>query len=158
MENREPMSLADAVYETKYNPFKYSRHILLFYKNIHGVSNNLLLAQLIVPLCSHPEYSQKISNAVFGEKRKSTIWTIFDDRARLYDLQERLDEFKSLTEQSLNYCLINDWIRIDSETLMVSIGDKNESFNINKAPKNLGKLFSNYSVSEIYTLLGVEPR
>ncbi|HBV20948.1 MAG TPA: hypothetical protein DEF07_04420 [Nitrosomonas sp.] len=151
-------SLADAFYQAKYNPFKYGGYIVSFYAQLIGVENNLLLAQLVVPLCSHPVYSSKLSNARFGLKSKSTIWTIFDDRTKLYDLQERVDEFKELTDQSLQYCLIHDWIEIDTQKLSISVLPTSAPPDIYKCAANLGKLFNHLSVMEIYALLGVTPR
>lgn len=143
-------SLVDALYHAKYNPFKYGEYIVSFYDNLAEVENSLLLTQLLVPLCSHPFFSQKLANAMFGEKKKSTIWTIFDDRTMLYDLQDRLDEFKELTDQSLQYTIVNDWLSVDTEQLLVlSLPKRNTPPAIHKSAVNLGKLFSNYSVIEI---------
>ena len=152
-------SLTDALYHAKYNPFKYGEFLASFYSELISVDNNLLLSQLIIPLCSHPLYFHKLSNAKFGSKSKSTIWTVFNDRSQLYDLQERLDGFKSLTDQGLQYCLVNDWVEIDSENLGVNpILTSELSFVKQKSAVNLGKLFSHLSVVEIYALLGVMPR
>ncbi len=152
-------SLADALYHAKYNPFKYGEFLASFYSELTGVDNNLLLSQLVIPLCSYPFFSLKLSNAKFGAKRKSTIWTVFDDRSQLYDLYERLDEFKAMTLQSLQYCLVNDWVEIDVEKLTVNLIPTSQApFNKQKSAANLGKLFSKLSVLEIYALLGVIPR
>ncbi|MDP1666131.1 MAG: DUF6521 family protein [Methylobacter sp.] len=152
-------SLADALYQVKYNPFKYGEYLASFYAHLVGVENNLLVAQLVIPLCSYPVFYYKISNAKFGPRSKSTIWTIFDDRTQLYDLQERLDGFKELTDQSLQYCLINDWIEIDAQKLSISTLPTSETaLYIHKSGANLGKLFSHLSVVEIYAFLGVTPR
>lgn len=152
-------SLVDALYEIKYNPFKYSDFIATFYYELSNVEDNLLLSQLIIPLCSHHFFQKKIANAMFGKDKRSSIWTIFDDRSQLYDLQERIDDLKILTGQSLQYCILNDWLDIEPEKLNVEIGQANEmSFVKQKSAANLGKLFSNLSVIEIYAFLGVTPR
>lgn len=149
-------SLADSLYQVKYNPFKFGDYLASFYAKLAGVKNNILLAQLVIPLCSHPVFSSKLENAKFGS---STIWTVFDDRTKLYDLQERFDLFKELTDQSLQYCLVNDWIEIDTQKLSISFQPKNDAPPIShKSAANLGKLFSSRSVIEIYSLLGVTPR
>lgn len=152
------MTMADALYQAKYNPFKYGEYITSFYSHLVDVDSNLLLSQLIIPLCSHSIFSQKIESAIFGKKLTSTIWTIFDDRTKLFDLQELLDEFKDLTDQSLQYCLVNDWIDIDMQNLSISAIPTSETTpTIHKSAANLGKLFSHLSVMEIYALLGVTP-
>lgn len=152
-------SLADALYHTKYNPFKYGEFVASFYSALTNVDNNLLLSQLVIPLCSHHLFFYKLLNARFGAKSKSTIWTVFNDRAELYDLQERFDEFIAMTDQSLQYCLVNDWLEVDAQKLSVTPNPASEaSYMKQKSAANLGKLFSNLSVVEIYALLGVTPR
>lgn len=148
-------SIADALYELKYNPFEYGPYLASFYTHLDDSENNLLLAQLIIPLCSHPIYSHKLLNS----NKRSTIWSVFDDRAKLYDLQERIDEFQALTEQSIQYCLINDWLSIDDQLLSLEKGHGVNSISTpQKSAEKLGRLFSGHSVVEIYAFLGVKPR
>lgn len=152
-------SLADALYQAKYNPFKYSEFVASFYSELTNVDNNLLLSQLIIPICSHYLFFNKLSNAKFGSKKKSSIWTIFEDRTQLYDLQERLDDFIALTDKSLQYCLVNDWLRVDAQLLSVTPSQTSTPLFVkHKSAANLGKLLSYLSVVEIYALLGVTPR
>lgn len=152
-------SIVNALYELKYNPFDYGPYLASFYSHLDESVNNLLLAQLVIPLCSHPVFSKKISSAVFGEKKQSSIWSIFDDRTKLYDLQERIDVFQSLTEQCIQYCLVNDWLSVNEQQLSLAKCDGVDSiFDSQKNAEKLGRLFSGYSVIEVYTFLGVKPR
>jgi len=152
-------SIVDALYELKYNPFEYGAYLVTFYTAINGAENNLLLAPLVIPLCSHPIFGKKISGAVFGDKRQSSIWTIFDDRTKLYDLQERVDGFQTLTEQCIHYCLINDWLSVDEQSFSIhASADSDSTFTNQKSAEKLGRLFSGHSVVEIYAFLGVKPR
>lgn len=152
-------SIIDTLYQLKYNPFKYGEHIASFYSSIKSTENNLLLSPIIIPICSHPIFGKNLSNAVFGEARKSSIWTIFDDRIKLYDLQERIDEFRSLTEQCIQYCLVNDWLAVENEKLALHFTENNENpLILQKNAVNLGKLLSGHSVVEIYAFLGVKPQ
>lgn len=152
-------SIVDALYELRYNPFEYGPYLASFYAAIDESENNLLLAPLVIPLCSHPVFSKKISGAVFGNKRQSSIWSIFDDRTKLYDLQERIDGFQILTEQCIQYCLVNDWLSVNEQSLSLR---KNEGANLiyinQKSAEKLGLLFWGHSVVEIYAFLGVKPR
>lgn len=151
-------SLIDTLYQLKYNPFKYGSYLASFYSELTDVKESLLLSPLIIPLCSHPFFNSKILNARFGSKNQSSIWTIFQERKELYDLQERLDNFKTLTTQSLQYCLVNDWLHINSSELTVTIQQENKkTFERQKNAVNLGKLFSHNAVSQIYAFLGVRP-
>lgn len=148
-------SIVDAIYEVKYNPFKYGEHIASFYASVEEYENNLLLSQLVIPLCSHPIFAPKLLNSNI----KSSIWSVFENRAQLYDLQERIDEFQGLTQQCIQYCIINDWISVDEQKLILRhCAESSSSFTIQKTAQKLGRLFSSHSVVEIYSFLGVKPR
>lgn len=152
-------SIVDALYELKYNPFEFAAHLASFYTAIDESENNLLLAVLVIPLCSHSIFRKKISGAVFGDKKQSSIWSIFDDRTKLYDLQERVDAFQTLTEQCIQYCLINDWLSVNKQSLSLHACESSDSdFTHQKTSGKLGRLFSGHSVVEIYAFLGVKPR
>jgi len=152
-------SIVDTLYELKYNPFEYGPYLASFYTAMDESENNLLLAPLVIPLCSHPIFGKKISGAVFGDKKQSSIWSIFDDRTKLYDLQERVDAFQTLTEQCIQYCLINDWLSVSEQSLTFRVCDGSDSnFTSQKTSEKLGRLFSGHSVVEIYAFLGVKPR
>ncbi len=157
MDGKTMTSLVDALYQVKYNPFKYGEYLASFYSKLHQVEENFLLLPLVIPLCSHPYYQSKISRAVFGDSRKSSIWSIFGDKTPLYDLQERIDHFQTLSDECLQYCLVNDWLEIQTENLSIIALANNNVFSKQKSAENLGKLFSGLSVIEIYTFLGVKP-
>ncbi|MDC4769551.1 DUF6521 family protein [Acinetobacter baumannii] len=148
-------SIVDALYELKYNPFEYGPYIASFYIHSDELENNLLLAQLVIPLCSHPIYRHKLLNS----NKRSSIWTVFDDRTKLYDLQERIDGFQVLTEQSIQYCLINGWLSVNEQRLSLAKCEEGKStFISQKVAEKLAKLFSGHSVVDIYVFLGVKPR
>jgi len=148
-------SIVNALYELKYNPFEYGSYIASFYSSLGTLENNFLLAPLVIPLCSHTIFGSKL----FNSNIKSTMWTIFDDRAKLYDLQERIDGFQELTEQCIQYCLVNDWLSVDEEHLVLRASVESDlTFANQKNAEKLGRLFNGQSVVEIYAFLGVKPR
>jgi hypothetical protein len=148
-------SIVAALYELKYNPFEYGPYLASFYTAMDESENNLLLAQLVIPLCSHPVFSSKL----FNSNKRSTIWSVFADRTKLYDLQERVDGFQVMTEQCIQYCLINDWISVNEQSLSLRTCDDSDSvFTSQKTSEKLGRLFSGHAVVEIYAFLGVKPR
>lgn len=148
-------SIVDALYELKYNPFEYGAHLASFYTAMGESESNLLLAPLVIPLCSHPILGQKL----FNSNKRSTIWSVFDDRTKLYDLQERIDGFQALTEQCIQYCLINDWLSVNEKSLSLRACDDSDlAFTNQKSAEKLGRLFGGHSVVEIYAFLGVKPR
>lgn len=148
-------SIVDALYELKYNPFEYGAYLASFYTAVGESENSLLFAPLVIPLCSHPLIGQKL----FNSNVRSTIWSVFDDRTKLYDLQERIDGLQTLTEQCIQYCLVNDWLSIDENSLAIRACDESDSvFTNQKGAEKLGRLFGGHSVVEIYAFLGVKPR
>ncbi len=152
-------SIVDSLYILNYNPFEFGKYIASFYSVPGNADSNLLLSPLVIPLCSHPVFNETISRAVFGEKKQSSIWTIFNDRTLLYDLQERIDEFQDLTEQCIQYCLINEWLTIDQDSLSLRVCDTStSSFKIIKSAEKLGLLVRGLSVIEVYAFFGVRPQ
>jgi hypothetical protein len=175
-------SIVDALYELKYNPFEYGPYLASFYTALGESENNLLLSQLVIPLCSHSFFSLKLNSSITS----STIFTIFSGETQLkternknkykdsvltlnqnkivhkellYDLQERIDEFQALTEQCIQYCLVNDWLSVNEQQLsLVKCDGVNSIFSSQKSAEKLGRLFSGHSVVEIYAFLGVKPR
>jgi hypothetical protein len=109
----------------------------------------------VVPLYSHPVFGQKL----FNSNVRSTIWSVFNDRSKLDDLQERINGFQELTEQCIQYCLINYWLSVDEHSLSLrAFAEADSVFTNQKRAEKLGQLFSGHSVVEIYALLGVKPR
>ncbi|WP_019617135.1 three component ABC system middle component [Psychromonas ossibalaenae] len=175
-------SIVNALYELKYNPFEYGAYLASFYKAMDESENNLLLAPLIIPLCSHPFFSLKLNSANIN----SSIFTIFNGETRikterdiekygsfnlkaqqnkivhkelLYDLQERIDGFQTLTEQCIQYCLINDWLSVNEQNLSLhACNGSSSEFLSQKSAKMLGSVLSGHSVVDIYAYLGVKPR
>ncbi len=148
-------SIVDALYELKYNPFECGAYLVSFYASVDKLENNLLLAPLVIPLCSHPVFGPKLLNSNI----RSTPWSVFDDRTKLYDLQERIGGFQELTEQCIQYGLVNDWLSVDEENLKLSTCvEPGSNFIGQRSAEKLGRLFSCHSVVEIYAFLGVKPR
>lgn len=142
------MNTINALYTVKYNPFKYGEYLATFYAELKGVDQNLLLSPLLIPLFTHPEFKDK------RIIKTSSLHTIFFNSKELYDLQERIDSLRELTSESMQYCLLNQWLYLEPKKLSV-YSDKN--FKTIKVAKNFAKLLSNHSVYEIYKILGVKP-
>ncbi|MFC0323061.1 three component ABC system middle component [Gallibacterium melopsittaci] len=145
------MNTIEALYVLKYNPFKYGKYLATFYSKLSGVEQNLLLSPLLIPLLTHPIFKEKIKNC----KSTSSLHTIFfSNYKELYDLQERINSFKALTIESIHYCLINEWIKINIDNL--SITSEQDVHDIRIAEK-LARLLSNHTIQDIYSVLGVKP-
>ncbi|MGX2969431.1 three component ABC system middle component [Ursidibacter sp. B-7004-1] len=147
------MNTIDALYLAKYNPFKYGKYLADFYSELTGVEKNSLLLPLLIPLFTHPFFKTKIETS---NVRSSMHTVFFNNHKELYDLQDRIDTLRILTSDSIQYCLVNEWLETDINSLsFIPIQTKNSEKKI-KAAKNLAKLFSNLSVYEIYISLGIK--
>ncbi|MBE9589640.1 hypothetical protein IM753_01370 [Moraxella sp. K127] len=151
------MNMIDAIYHIQYNPFKYGEYIYRFYSNLPEYQNNILLLPLIIPLCSHSKYTNKIT----GSNKRSSLLTIFENKKELYDFQERIDALQMLSRQSLQYCLGKEllYLNIDELNIYANNLDKKtvKKFNPDsKIAERLALLFGKYSVDEIYSYLGVK--
>lgn len=148
-------NLIEDLYTIKHNPFKYSEYIYSFYSKIGEENNNILFFPLIIPLSTYSLLNDKLEHAQFGEKKQSSLWSIFPNKSYFYDLQDRIDEFCDLSQLSFMYCLTNDWLTINTEKLVVKVTETSNC-KIIKSASNLGKLMKNYSITEIQSFLGVK--
>lgn len=148
------MNTIDALYLAKYNPFKYGKYLADFYSELTGVEKNLLLLPILIPLFTHPFFKDKIEKSI----STSSIHTIFFNNSKeLYDLQDRIDTLRTLTSDSIQYCLVNDWLRIDTNALSFLPTKSRSNKEKIKVAKKLARLFSNRSVYDIYISLGIKP-
>lgn len=147
------MNIVDAIYHIKYNPFKYGEYIYYFYHHLENHTENILLLPLILPICTHSYYGDKVKNS----KSNSSIYTIFKEQRELLDFQERVDNLKELGFSSLQYCLNQNWLYLNPDKLNIVSSKDNIDVNQNTlVAKKLAMLFSRSSKSEIYSLLGVK--
>lgn len=147
------MNIVDAIYHIKYNPFKYGEYIYCFYHHLENQTENILLLPLILPICTHSYYSDKVKK----NNINSSIYTIFKEQRELLDFQERIDNLKELGFSSLQYCLNQNWLYLNPDKL--NIVSSKDSIDVNQntlVAKKLAMLFSRSSKSEIYSLLGVK--
>ena len=148
------MNAIDAFYLVKYNPFKYGKYLADFYSELTGVEKNSLLLPILIPLFTHPFFKDKIEKSI----STSSMHTIFFKNSKeLYDLQDRIDTLRILTSDSIQYCLINDWLKTDTNTLSFLPTQSSNNKEKIKVTKKLARLFSNRSVYEIYISLGIKP-
>lgn len=148
------MNTIDALYLAKYNPFKCGKYLADFYSELTGVEKNSLLLPILIPLFTHPFFKTKIETS---NVRSSMHTVFFNNCKELYDLQDRINTLRILTSDSIQYCLVNEWLETDISTLsFIPVQTKNSEKKIRVA-KNLAKLFSNRSVYEIYISLGIKP-
>lgn len=148
------MSILDAIYEVKHNPFKYAEYIASFYNSkVSEIENNVLLLPLVLPICTH---------SIYGKKRitsRSNLQSTFANHLiDFYDLKELIQFFKPLSKDSFYYCLSLNALNLDEQNMKVRyVQSKEVIFSEIQQAKNLGdKLFSQYSVNDIYSFFEVD--
>lgn len=148
------------------NPFIFGPIFLSFFESLGEKSKGILLSYLVLPLVLYPEShdflvmaTSKSSMRTLVEAKSSTkIKT--EKRSRIYGIEERIIEYRELTNESLQYAIdisvlnINKKLSID----IVSNWPTNPICSPEqlKAARNLGRLFKPLDVPTIYRSLGVK--
>ncbi|WP_432760560.1 three component ABC system middle component [Neisseria flavescens] len=81
---------------------------------MNGSRENSLLLPILIPLFTHPFFKTQIENSNI----RSSMHTVFFKHFKeLYDLQDRINSLKILTSDSIQYCLVNEWLETDINSL-----------------------------------------
>lgn len=138
------------------NPFLLTPLILNFYKNYKGQSKDILLAYLILPLVLQENTRKWLQKA----RTNSSLTTFGKDRENYYGLPERIEEFKSITNQCLQYAINNKIVTVSSElqitVLRLDIECIEFLMDAFKASANITKIFKDIDIISIYRGLGVK--
>jgi len=147
------------------NPFIFGPLFPSFYASLGEKQNSVLLSYLVLPLVLYPASQKFLMNA----KSTSSIMTLIgksDKRDRLYGLEERIAEYREITNISMQY-EIDIGVVITDENLSINVNtsrSNNPRFINNtlyfsdyrKSASKLGYLFAPFDVPTIYRLLGVK--
>ena len=138
------------------NPFIFTPIILSFYDGYCGQKNDVLLAYLILPLLLHNKSRCNIVHA----NNKSRITKVTSDKDSIAGLPLRIEEYKHITNQCLQYAIDCEMININ-EHMQVEILDIQTSSiaflkQHHRAAKKLHNIFSAHDVVTIYKLLGIK--
>ena len=149
-------NLVDNVYKIHNNPFVLTPLIIEFFKHSKQEPKDILLAYLVLPLVL---YEKSQHSLVFARSTSSTH-TFTRKKENLFGLPERVERYKGITNQCLQYALDNKIIKIN-EDLSVEVIEKNivsikSLKRALKASENLHKIFRDLDVVAIYRLLGVK--
>ena len=83
-----------------------------------------------------------------------------DDRDRLFGLEERISEYRTLTNASIQHLVDNEWLSItkylSAKTTSAASNDELCPPNTIKSAKRLGVLFAPFDVPSIYRILGLK--
>ena len=151
------MSNAIASYDVIHNnPFIFAPLFVEFFKSAPSTSNSILLSYLVLPLVLPRESRAFLANAT----SKSTMATFLRKRAFLEGLNERIGEYRKLTNQSLRHAIDLGLVKVSDD---LAIRVLVENFDLSYAPasapraaKRLGTLFSPYDIPTIYRTFGIK--
>jgi len=138
------------------NPFIFGPLFPPFYESLGKKPKSILLSYLILPLVLYPESNTFLVNA----KSTSSVRTMVKKRDRLYGLDERIAEFRKLTNTSVQYAIDIGVLEL-ADDLTVYV---NSSWSADplcpadalKAANRLGILFAPFDIPTIYRMLGVK--
>jgi hypothetical protein len=137
------------------NPHILSPLLEVFYKNLTIKKNNILLSYLVYPLILSPTSMTKLKNSNIT----STLYTIFRDKRLIAGVQERVEAYKTITNNSLQIAFQAKSMAVSDEQAVIYLENKIENLSCSKdmvrATKNLAILFSSYEIVDCYRVLGV---
>ena len=139
------------------NTFILTPIILSFYEGYCGQKKDVLLAYLILPLLLH----EKSRCNIFNARKSSRITKVTSDKDSIAGLPLRVEEYKQITNQCLQYAIdckmihVNEYMQVEvSDVYNPSpIGFLNEH---HRAAKKLNNIFNTHDVVTIYKLLGIK--
>lgn len=146
----------DSIYKTHNNVFIFTPLIVNFYNNLEVTQKNILLAYLVLPMTLHEDSRNTLKNT----KVTSSIHTYRNKKDNLFGLPERVQNYKEITNNCLQYALNQKWLQMN-EDLSIDVL-KNQGNNLGgldisyRASSNLYKVFKNMEVVTIYKLLGIK--
>ena len=138
------------------NPFIFAPLFSPFYKSLGEKPKSFLLSYLVLPLVLYP----KSRTFLVGARSTSSLRTLMSNKERIYGLDERIAEYRGLTNTSLQHAVDMGVLQI-SEILSVDVvSDRNVdpmcSSDQLKAARRLGLLFAPFDVPTVYRMIGVK--
>lgn len=146
----------DSIYKTHNNVFIFTPLIVNFYNNLEVTQKNILLAYLVLPMTLHKDSRNILKNV----KVTSSIHTYRKKKDNLFGLPERVQNYKEITNNCLQYALNQKWLQMNEDLSIDML--KNQDNNLGgldisyRASSNLYKVFKNMEVVTIYKLLGIK--
>jgi hypothetical protein len=141
------------------NPFIFGPLFPSFYSSIGEKSKSILLSYLVLPLVLNPASLKFLVHV----KSSSSVMTLVGGpgkRDRIYGLEERIVEYRKLTNTSLQYEIDIGVLSINKDLSVCVESDlPSEPMYLPKQLKasyNLGRLFKPLDVPTIYRSLGVK--
>ena len=138
------------------NPFIFAPLFSPFYKSLGEKPKSFLLSYLVLPLVLYP----KSRTFLVGAKSTSSLRTLMSKKERIYGLDERIDEYRGLTNTSLQHAVDMGVLQVVDNLSVNVVSDwTNEplcSSDQLKAASKLGILLAPFDVPTVYRTIGVQ--
>lgn len=139
------------------NPFIFGPVFHSFYKELKNKDRSLLLSYIVLPLSLYPA-SQ--SYLIKRKSTKSCFRILLKEHSRIWGLQERIEEYKLITNITMQHALDISVFNISSNLSINVVSDWPTGFvappNASNAAQRLGEYISSYDVPTIYHYLGIK--
>ncbi len=143
------------IYRIKNNPFVLSDIIVEYYKCSDTKPNDLLVLYLILPIVLYKPSNKDLQTKNITRSIKS----FKKARYRLYGLEERIQEYKTLSNQCLQHSIDQGELVIDDDLSIRALegfnGEEKKS-HLKKASRNLAIMFDAQEIVSIYRQLGIK--
>lgn len=138
------------------NPFIFGQVLHTFYSALSEKDNSVLLSYLMFPLTLYPNSQMYLTQK---RNKNSCLRILAKEHSRIYGIQERIQEYRSITNTTLQYAIDIGTLKIN-ECMSVEILSEWPSGSIsppnaNKAAERLGEFMGAYDVPTIYRMIGV---
>jgi hypothetical protein len=144
----------DHLEELHNNPFIFSPLFPVFYKALGEKPHNSLLAYLLLPLVLYQESNTFLKNA----NSRSSMRTMVDKPSRLFGLQQRIVEYREITNLSIQHAIDNGAL-LSSERASYKSGETKLPTiltEMSRPASKLGLLFAPFDVPSIFRTVGVK--
>lgn len=138
------------------NPFIFAPLFSPFYKSLGEKPKSFLLSYLVLPLVLYPKSRTFLVRA----RSNSSIRTLMSKRERIYGLDERIAEYRELTNTSLQHAVDMGVLHVRENLSVDVIADWTTkpmcSPDQRKAASKLGILLAPFDVPTVYRTIGVQ--
>ncbi len=150
--------MIDSIYKVNNNPFIFAPLLMEFYKFTESKPKDILLSYLILPLVLY----ETSKNSLNYSNTNSSISTFSRKKENLYGLGSRLNKYKDITNKCIQYLIDNKYLYLDENLSVKIVNSDKKLYCVTslrselKSSGKLNKVFKDYSVVEIYKLLGIK--
>lgn len=150
--------MIDSIYKVNNNPFIFAPLVMEFYKFTESKPKDILLSYLILPLVLY----ETSKNSLNYSNTNSSISTFSRKKENLYGLGSRLNKYKDITNKCIQYLIDNKYLYLDENLSVKIVNSDKKLYCVTslrselKSSGKLNKVFKDYSVVEIYKLLGIK--